>query len=423
MNFKKNILEILSTKTLQHSLVTISGTVINGVLGLFFYILLARNLGPANFGIFTVAVISLTLLADIGSFGVDTSVIRFLGKYGAEEKSRSFLKLALKIKFLVWLVILGVGWILAPTIAQTFFQKSSLIFPLQLAFLGVGGAMLFSLISSALQGYQRYQNWAQLNISINLLRLMLLILGVSLTILTVNNALYIFIVTPFLGFLIGSTLLSNFISAPLNKNILSEFFTFNKWIAILTVIAAISARLDIYLLTRFSSIKEVGYYGVATQLASVLPQLIFALAAVAAPKLASFDNKGKAVSYLKKLSLLTGGLSVVGLILLPVINFMIPLIFGSSYYNSIAPFSILFLAQLIFLISLPAHQAIFYFFAQPKIFVGVTLINILTMIFVGLWLVPIYGPIGAAVTLLIGNLVNFILPTIWVIGQFSQKIK
>lgn len=421
MNFKKNILEILSTKTLQHSLVTISGTVINGVLGLFFYILLARNLGPANFGIFTVAATSLTLLADIGSFGVDTSVIRFLGKYDAKEKSRSFLKLALKIKFLVWLIILGVGWVLAPIIAQTFFQKSDLIFPLRLAFLGVGGAMLFSLISSALQGYQRYQNWAQLNISINLLRLILLILGIFLAILTVNNALYIFIATPFLGFLIGSTLLSNFISAPLNKNIFSEFFTFNKWIAVLTVIAAISARLDTYLLTRFANIVEVGFYGVATQLSSVLPQLIFALAAVVAPKLASFSSSEQAVRYLKKLVLLTSSLAVMGIILLPLIGLLIPLIFGKSYENSIAPFSILFIAQLVFLISLPAHQAIFYFFAQPQIFVGVTLINILTMIFVGLWLVPIYGLIGAAVTLLIGNLVNFILPTIWVIWQFSKK--
>ncbi len=421
MNFQKSISEILSTKTLQHSLVTISGTVINGALGLFFYILLARNLGPANFGIFTVAVTTLILLADIGSFGVDTSVIRFLGKYGAEEKSRSFIKLALKIKFLVWLVILGVGWILAPTIAQTFFQKSDLVFPLRLAFLGVGGAMLFSLTSSALQGYQRYQNWAQLNISINLLRLILLIIGISLAILTVNNALYIFIATPFLGFLVGLTLLPNFIFAPLNKAIFSEFFTFNKWMAILTIMAAISARLDVYLLTRFSSIKEVGYYGVATQLASVLPQLIFALATVVAPKLASFDTREKAAVYLKKLSLLTVGLSIVGLILLPVINFVIPLIFGSNYYNSIAPFSILFLAQLFFLISLPAHQAIFYFFAQPKIFIGITLINILTMIFVGLWLVPIYGPIGAAVTLLIGNLINFILPTVWVIRQFYKR--
>ena len=42
---------ILATATFKQSQVTIVGTIINGVLGALFYIVLARFLGPSDFGI------------------------------------------------------------------------------------------------------------------------------------------------------------------------------------------------------------------------------------------------------------------------------------------------------------------------------------------------------------------------------------
>ena len=46
-----NLFNILKTATARQSLVTISSTGISGALGALFYILLARFLGPSDFGI------------------------------------------------------------------------------------------------------------------------------------------------------------------------------------------------------------------------------------------------------------------------------------------------------------------------------------------------------------------------------------
>ncbi|MBI2600214.1 oligosaccharide flippase family protein, partial [Candidatus Daviesbacteria bacterium] len=57
--------EIFSTATWKQSQITVIGTIINGVLGALFYILLARILGPAEFGILTVSLTTLVLIADM----------------------------------------------------------------------------------------------------------------------------------------------------------------------------------------------------------------------------------------------------------------------------------------------------------------------------------------------------------------------
>ena len=106
--------DIFLTRTFKRSILTISATVASGVLGLLFYMVVARNLGPSAFGIFAVSVAVLNLIADIGDVGTDTGLIRFVGKYaGSNNLVIKFLKLAWEVKMLVWLVVLITGWIVS----------------------------------------------------------------------------------------------------------------------------------------------------------------------------------------------------------------------------------------------------------------------------------------------------------------------
>lgn len=421
----RSILDILNTKTLRHFLVTSGGTVVNGLLGLLFYIVVARELGPDFYGIFAVAVASIALISDISDLGIDTGLIRFVGKYRQKEKEKAlrFIKLGLIVKVTVWLAVLLAGWAIMPWVADAVFLKPELSLPLRFSLIGVGGAMLFSLGTHTIQAYQKFWSWSVVNVSMNGLRLLAVFLMVGVGGLGLESILAVYIVIPFMGFFITLFILPNFLAVRNEKSISRELFHYSKWVALVGIMTATGSRLDTFISARLLTVKDVGIYSAASQITVVIPQLVFALATVVAPKLASFDSDQKAMEYLKKLQLLVFGMFVLGLLVIPVLALLIPQIYGVAYLESITPFVVLFIAQLVFLLSVPSHQAIFYYFSKPSFFTWVGLGQLAITGFLGWFLITAYGITGAALTVLIANIFNFLIPSAWVVYEFYRKLK
>lgn len=420
---KERIKQILRTKTLRQSAITATGTILNGLIGLVFYILVARYLGPSQFGVFSVATTAIALISSIANIGIDTGIVRFVGRYAVSEKDKAlrFLKLGLKFKILSSLIVLILGWLIMPFIAFYILRKPELVYPLRLSLVGVGTAILFSFVTSSVQAIQRFWVWSGLNILSNLLRLAAAAALFSLGILTVNTSLAVYIIFPFLGFFLGLFFLPKFWQVKKDTQVLREFFDYNKWVAIFTLIAAFSSRLDTFLSTRLLTLTEVGIYSVAVSLSSIVPSIIFALATVVAPKLASIRNDKEVLTYLKKLQFFVTVLAVVGIAIgIPLSNYLVPAFYGREYLASIGPLSILIITQAIFLISVPAHTAVFYYFSYPKLFVFVDLIYLLIVGVGGYFLISKFGIMGAAYTMLIGNINNFTIPFIWVLRKFKN---
>ena len=420
---KEKILKIIRTKTLRQSVVTATGTIINGVIGWIFYILVARNLGPSNFGIFSVATATIGLLSSIFNVGVDTGLVRFVGKYISSDKEKAFrfMKLGLKVKIISGVALITIGWFLIPFFAYTVLDKPGLLFPLRLSLIGAFGWLLSFFVTSCLQATQKFFSWVGLNIFMTSLRLFAVLGLIYFGISNINFSLYAYIYSPFIGFLLGITFLPKFFKVKDEGSIAKEFFHYNKWVAIFTVIAAISSRLDIYLSTRLLSLSDLGIYSVANNLSSIVSEIVLALATVVAPKLASFVSVIDAKRYLKKLQLFVIALSVFGVAFgIPLSYYVIPKLYGLSYTPSILPFSILLISQAIFLISVPVHTSIYYYFSEPKVFVFVCLGQIILISTLGWYAISTYGYIGAAFTMLVGNLFNFVVPGLWVLNKLKK---
>ncbi|QQG41118.1 MAG: oligosaccharide flippase family protein [Candidatus Woesebacteria bacterium] len=418
--------EIISTKTFSQTLITSFGTIVNGTLGLVFYFILARRLGPAAFGIFSVSVAALTLIGDIASVGSDTGTVRFVSKYINIDRNRAlqFLKLSLETRVLVWLIVSSFGWFLVPGIATAIFSKPELVFPMRLALLGVGSYLVFSFSTYALQSLQKYWIWNGVNVGTNLFRLLITLVLVYFGLLDTNNSLGTYILVPIFGFLAGLLFLPKFFTVTGEREVAGEFFRYNIWVAIFTLVAAFGGRIDTLLSTRLLSLHDVGIYSAALQLASIVPQIVFAIGTVVAPKLAGFDSDIKAKEYLKKVQGFTIFLAVLGVVVgIPLAKFMIPLLYGDNYLQAVGPFIVLLFAQAVFLISLPAHTSIFYYFDNPKLFVFVSLGNLLIVIIGGWFLISNFGFMGAAYAVLAGNIFNFIVPAAWVVNRFNSSTK
>ncbi|KKU10552.1 MAG: hypothetical protein UX13_C0009G0014 [Candidatus Woesebacteria bacterium GW2011_GWB1_45_5] len=412
---KEKLEGIMSTKTFRDSAVSTFGTVVNGLLGVAYYILIARFLGPGDYGVFSVAVTSVALIASIANVGIDTGILRFRG----EPK---FLKLGLGLKVISSFLVLGLGWFLVPPVVEAVFTKPELIFPLRLSLLGVGSALLFSFAASALQALEKFWAWTFVNVFSNFLRLLSVFFLLAVGSVTVAGGLYGYIAAPLAGFAVGIFVIPNFWKEKTDKKVLSEFLNFNKWIALFTLITAVASRADIFISTRLLSLTEVGIYSVAVSLTSIIPQIVLAIASVVAPKLSRFTTKGDVIRYLKKLQLFVLGLAVLGVPVGVVVGrVLIGAIYGPEYAGSFNPLVVLLISQAIFLISVPAHTSINYYFSRPSVFVWVALGYLLLVSGLGYQLIARFGYMGAAWTMLLGNVFNFVVPGTWVIREFRKK--
>ncbi|MFH1827579.1 MAG: oligosaccharide flippase family protein [bacterium] len=418
------IKSIIATNTFKQTLVTSTGTILSGVLGLIFYIFLARMLEPIGFGIFSVTTASIALLASIANIGIDTGIVRFVGRYYGKNllRVKQILKYAFKIKILSIIALNILGWFLMPFVTKNLLQKPELLFALRLSLLGAATSMLFSFVVSSIQAIQKFAVWSFLTTSINLLRLIVLGFLVYFSFVDVNNSIYLYILIPFVGFFVGLIFIPSFFKSKNENEVSKELFNYNKWIAIFTLIVAVSSRVDTFITTRLLSLKEVGIYSVAVNLSSIVPSIVLALATVVAPKLASFNSNLDVKKYLEKLQMFVIFLAVVGIIFgVPLSCFVIPKLYGTEYLSSSLPLVILLISQAIFLISIPSHSAIFYYFSYPKVFVYISLVHLLTVSFFGWFLTKSYGYVGAAISMLIGNIFNFVLPFGWVVKRLYKK--
>lgn len=415
---------LLRTKTAKHSAITFSGSMINGILGAVFFILIARDLGPAAFGIVSVSIAAATFIADVSDIGTDTGLVRFVSKYIKTEEIRAMriLKLSLELRIIIGGLAILLGVAFSPLIASTIFHKPQLTYPLQIAFIGIITAQLFSFTTSSFQALQKFSMWSGVFVITNALRLLIIYIFIVVGTLTIGNTLAVYILMPLLGFVIGIAILPTKKYLLVNNELseIKDFFHFNKWVAAFTLVSATSSRLDTFITARLLSEEQLGIYSASNQLVQVIPQLIGALGTVIAPKMSEMTNKESFVKYYKKTQLLVIVLAVMGLIGIPVAKFLIPLLYGSAYQGSVPVFAILFISMLLFLIALPIHNGIIYYYSYPKLFFYLGIGHLLIVLIGGWYLITYFGVIGAALAVLVGMIYTFIFPAIWLYARIKN---
>lgn len=418
------IKSIFATATFKQSGITFSGTLVNGVLGAAFYILVARFLGPSSYGLLAVTIATLTLVSDIGDLGTDTGLVRFVGKFIKTDKVKAyrFLKLGLKVKLIVSIVVMLLGYFLAPVVAEGLFAKEVLTHPLRIAFIGVGSVLLFSFTTHSLQALQKFVSWSAIQVGTNLVRLIIIVVLYYMGSINIVNTLGAYIIMPFFGFLFGLFILpSKFMKVEDEGKVSKEFFHYNKWVAAFTLVAAFSSRLDTFLTARLLSTAQLGIYSAANQLVQIVPQIVVAIGTVIAPKMASMAKIDDLVSYIKKTQVMVIVLSFMGVLAIPFVIYLIPFVFGNEYMGSIPVFVILLFAMLTFLISVPVHNAVFYYFSYPRLFLWLSFVHLAIISIAGWYAISTYGVIGAATVVLLGQVVNLMIPMAWVVRKIRLQ--
>ncbi|MBI4037340.1 oligosaccharide flippase family protein, partial [Candidatus Daviesbacteria bacterium] len=312
------------------------------------------------------------------------------------------------------------GYFLSDSIAKYLFQKPELSPGLKIAFLAVIFTLIYGFVVSYLKALQKFFLWAAVQVGANLVRVIAILALFLFGLITVEVSLWTYVLTLLTGFIIGIIFLvpKDFLFVKKENSVASELFHYNKWIASFTLVAAFSSRLDTFIGARLLTSTDIGLYSAANQLVYIVPQIIGALGTVIAPKMAGMEAS-QVVAYLKKSQLLVLGLAFLGLLAAPVVAFLVPYIFGSQYVDATPPFFVLLLAMLVFLIAVPVHNVILYYYSYPKLFFYLAIGHLVIISILGWLMISSFGIMGAAVTVLVGTIFNFVVPTLWVLKRIK----
>lgn len=400
------IKKIFEIQTLRQAAVTSVATFLASGLGAVFYLLLAKILGPAEYGLFFLAMATLAVVTSVADLGLGPSLVRFVGANRQNRQYLPFVNLALKTKFISGLLVTITFAGLSSFLARYVFYQPALSSLLLLVGIGVLSQLLFFLPLAVFQGLQRFWLWGGFQVGVNALRLFLLVPFIIFFHLTTFQSLLVFVAAYIVGFGISLFWMDKgLITSNATNPQIKSFWSFNKWTALTGVLMAAANRVDIFLTGRFLSLAQVGIYSLATIMVAFLPQLAGAIGAVTTAKFASFHDPESPKKYLGKAVLFVGGISVlVALAMIPVAIIVIRFAGKSDYTAAFVPFVILLVGLVIFLFTNPIRDSLMYYHAKPQFFFWLSLGQAIIVFLVGWNLIPLWGVMGASLSFVTGQI-------------------
>jgi O-antigen/teichoic acid export membrane protein len=261
-------------------------------LGAVFYLVLARTIGPHDYGLFSLGIAALSVVMSISDLGIGQGLVRFVGAHRLNNGYFPFVKLALRIKIFMGVsatILFGLG---TSIIARIVFHQPELGKLLPLVGIAVLFQLLFFLSASVFQGLQKFLFWGGIQVGANLLRLLFILPLLFLGQLDSVSSFLVFIASYVVGFVVSLFWLDlDWLKSKVTPSVTKEVWDFNRWTAVFVIIASITARLDTILSGRFLSLTEVGIYSLAATMVSFLPQLASAIGAVTTAKFANIKDR------------------------------------------------------------------------------------------------------------------------------------
>lgn len=428
--FSKNVLSHIQGNGLKAQLIKGAGgtailKVVNMILTLVIGVLMARSLGPENYGIYAFVLSLITLIALPTHAGLPTLIVRETAK-NQLNKNWDLLKGLLKLSSgFVWsysiltVIIVAVVlwfWKEPESIKTHTFLWALLLLPL-IAFEGIRTSTLRGLrwvVSSQIP-----EQIIRPFITVSILGSILL-LGNTIDAVV---AMQINVFSVFIAFLIGLLLLAKALPKEISQ--VKAEYTITPWLVSLLPLSLFSglnlldSQVSILLLGFLATNEDVGLFRVAATGAALVSFGLSAVNMALAPQVARLYAAGEIEKLQQVITLSTRVVAVISFPVALIFIFagenIITLIFGIQYAQAATALAILSVGQLVnasmgsvaLVLNMTGHDS--------KTLVGV-IVALVSNISCGLVLIPFYGLIGAA----IGYTVSLI---IWNILLYYQTRK
>ncbi len=383
-------------ETLRHLGIVFAENVLSRGLNFILIILVARELGPEKYGLYSFVTVSILFLGVFLDFGMENAAVRFSGKYGDKREDIFGVYLIFKSAMLAALFFLI---LLYPRAIAMLVNKPPVEKYLLVVFIGCVMESYQYIITTYLQSLERFAARAVINAGVFLVRLVSIFILLEMSVSDIRTVSFFFALggLPFVlacsGYFIRFS--RNLFSYNISRDMLKEMLHYAKWIAAGSVAMNIMTRLDFYVIVSFLSFREAGLYNSAFQLVSPLMVVSLVFGKVFLPKVSKYTEISLIKAYIGKAARAGAVVSVMLIAVLPFSGDVILLVFGEKYSEAFGVFGILLVSHVLTLWNVMFGTA-FYSMGYSKYMTMGAYIELAVFAGCSFILVPRLGMEGAA---------------------------
>ncbi|TRZ71292.1 MAG: hypothetical protein D4R97_06890 [Bacteroidetes bacterium] len=404
-SYFRDILSVFGSK--------LSVTVSNLIIG----IILSRVLGAAGFGLYSSLIVVPVIVIGFTQLGIRRSTIYHIGQKDINENNLASAIILLWF-YTSFLSIIICGLVFFFSASQPYDPLMVVLvlltIPLLLMNLFAGGIFL---------GKEEILRSNIINAGPTLLTLLLTVLFVWLMKLSVLGAFMAIALANFIMFFfVYRTIIGEYrykITWKYHEGLMKSMVKLGLVNAVAIFVMQLNYRLDVLMLKKLSSLEQVGFYAVATQIAEQVWHIPYAIETIILSRSANTkDESGvtSVVTSIFRVSMLAGLL--ISVIIFFVAPYLIPLIFGSEFTSSV-PMIQAILPGVLILVGFRILNSRLTGQGKPEVAIY-TFVPALVLNFIAnLFLIPRFGGMGAVWS----TNISYTLGSIAFLIVYSKKIR
>jgi len=380
-------------------------------IGALISIILAKWLGPADFGIFSIGFFVLTIFGT-GLNGLDQTYVHFAVRTSQKKQEFFATYCTAKITISVF-IILGYAILIFLLGSLKFSTSRSTI--ILCGLIGGLGMQLLTIILSFFQAQKNFYHYSLAKLAYYVGLLFCVLLGIQFDIKRLHYYLLTYIGSSIIIFIFKKCKIS-FVG--FNSKIVGRFWKFGKWLIMYHLLRMLNMRLDFFWLSKFYSGEILGQYSAALKLVNIFAVLIGTFPVLLLPEASSMKTIKDLEKYWVENKKIIIFLLISWVLIFVFSPFVIKFLLGPEYEQSISIMLVLLFSLLpqIFVLSL-----IYIFLAMGKT-VYLFLITVIQTIALSVTvplLIKKTGMIGSAY----GKVISFVLTFIiyFLVYKFRKK--
>jgi O-antigen/teichoic acid export membrane protein len=408
---------------------------LSGFIAYFVRVFLARTLTPYDYGLFYAIFTFVAFFFAFADLGTLNALVKFVSDFIAKK---DFMNVARTIKIIATIVFACSGTLailiiaFSQYLAESYFQDPSA----RIILISFAAYVIFrttgTLIRNLLKSHQKFLAFSLLEPLKNTLIFVLLVIGVYFfkgAALPTFAYIFSWIITDLVFgiYLLNRQRKSSKFSIKKKSPLFKKIMTFAIPVLFFSMGARIISYLDTLILTKITTLEQVGIYNVVLPSALVLATVSVGIISVMFPMTAKLFAKKE---FKKILSGIEIAYKYSWLIFLPIVLSLIlsakefiVFFFGDFYGSGEIAFMILLGGVFIFMFA-NLNFAVLNGIGKPKVSMYSYLVALVVNVVLNLILIPKYGFVGAAIATAVSYLVLFIMSFTFVrkyLGKWSNQ--
>ena len=386
------------------------GVLLSRFFGFVYRVLIARYLGPEDYGLISLAIAILTTAIPIAVFGLPVGVARYVSYFKSKnnlKKIKGVLNFSFSVVTVTGIVTSIILYFLAGWLAISFFHEPRLAIILKAFAFSIPLFTLKNIAHAAVRGFQqmKYRVYSETFISKTILivaTFTVLIMGFG--ILAATIAYIVSIIAFFVASFYFLNKLFPFHGVIKPTYINKELISFSWPLVFSAVIWAFVGHLDTIMLGYFDTAANVGIYNAAFPTAVLISVILGSFGVVFMPASTELFAKKKTGDLQKLFSIVTKWIYITVLpgflLMLLFASPILKLFFGQKYILGAFPLSILAVGYFIASIVGPTAQMLQTLGKTKIILLNHSIVLIVDLI-LNFYLIPLYSIVGAAIATMI----------------------